>query len=365
MMETNSNLLPGPFRSRWAGKRGSILILVIWVLSILGPFAISIGYHVRQKITLSDRLNQRGWLSGLAQAGISQGVQEVLRDENEDYDSLLESWANNESVFYQIGSELATWTVFYDYYDDSEQAWKERYGVQDEGSKLNLNIQSAPIMARLFQIVAEVDQEAADEIAYSIVDWRDSDTFLKNPTYGGESDYYEDLDIPYSAKDGPLEVLDELLLIRGMTPEIYSKIKDFVTVFGESGVNINTASRPVLLALGLGETTVQKIFDYRAGTDRVLGTTDDRGLHSKETIAADLGAFVPINASEAGTFERLESEGYLGVSSTHFMVRSRGEAAAKKVKLEIVAVFDREGKIYFWEAGIPKRYEPKPETMSI
>src|SRR5436853_5224849 len=64
-----------------------------------------------------------------------------------------------------------------------------------------------------------VDASEVPSVADSILDWIDTD----NGTHlnGVESDYYEGLEPPYSAKNGPLDDLSELLLIRGVTQDIY------------------------------------------------------------------------------------------------------------------------------------------------
>src|SRR5208283_2756093 len=38
---------------------------------------------------------------------------------------------------------------------------------------------------------------------------------------GAETDYYQGLKPSYSAKNGPIDDISELLLIKGVTPEIY------------------------------------------------------------------------------------------------------------------------------------------------
>jgi type II secretory pathway component PulK len=54
------------------------------------------------------------------------------------------------------------------------------------------------------------------EIADSILDWIDADDQTRDS--GAESDYYSTLQPPYKPKNGPLTTIDELLLVRGVTP---------------------------------------------------------------------------------------------------------------------------------------------------
>lgn len=57
-----------------------------------------------------------------------------------------------------------------------------------------------------------------DELADAILDFIDSDETARE--FGCESEYYESLSPPYPAKNSPLESLDELLLVRGVTPSL-------------------------------------------------------------------------------------------------------------------------------------------------
>jgi hypothetical protein len=54
------------------------------------------------------------------------------------------------------------------------------------------------------------------EIADAILDWLDEDDEPRE--FGAEADYYSSLVPPYAPKNGPLETVEELLLVRGVTP---------------------------------------------------------------------------------------------------------------------------------------------------
>ena len=56
------------------------------------------------------------------------------------------------------------------------------------------------------------------ELADAILDFIDDDDEPR--TNGCESEYYKSLTPSYPAKNGPLETLDELLLVRGVTPDL-------------------------------------------------------------------------------------------------------------------------------------------------
>jgi len=96
-----------------------------------------------------------------------------------------------------------------------------RYGLEDESTKLNINL--------LAVLDEKYGQDAGrellmslpgmtEDIADAILDWIDEDEGPRD--YGAESDYYSGCDPPYYPKNGPLETIEELLLVRDVTPEL-------------------------------------------------------------------------------------------------------------------------------------------------
>lgn len=95
-----------------------------------------------------------------------------------------------------------------------------RYGLEDESTRLNLNT----------LLVLEKQQEGSavqllmslpgmtEEIADAILDWLDPDDEPR--PLGAEVDHYSGLNPPYRPKNGPLDSVEELLLVRGITPEL-------------------------------------------------------------------------------------------------------------------------------------------------
>jgi len=105
-------------------------------------------------------------------------------------------------------------------------AYEQRFGaVTDEGSKLNINalIQLDPsgeLLAAALTKLAEVTSNPllTAEVIDAIVDWVDPDEDAR--TNGAENSYYLAAPGEYRAKNGPLNSLDELLLVRGVTPQL-------------------------------------------------------------------------------------------------------------------------------------------------
>ena len=99
---------------------------------------------------------------------------------------------------------------------DGNGGYLTRYGISDEGGKLNLNaLIQLDTSGQLLHDVLLTLPNMTEEIADAIVDWIDPDDTER--TAGAESPYYLGLEQPYRAKNGPLNTLDELLLVRGVT----------------------------------------------------------------------------------------------------------------------------------------------------
>ncbi len=134
---------------------------------------------------------------------------------------------NNPSYFqtipvlmHQDAAQCANFTVLVPNIDDTGNLAGVRYGLEDESARLNINA------------LVEIDklQENAgrdlllglpgmtEDVADAILDWMDSDDEARE--YGVESDYYQGLSPAYGAKNGPLDTVEELLLVRGVTPQL-------------------------------------------------------------------------------------------------------------------------------------------------
>jgi hypothetical protein len=98
-----------------------------------------------------------------------------------------------------------------------------RFGLIDESGKLNVNVlpalasanslSDATVHAFFMQL-----PNMTDNVADAILDWIDSDDTARQ--YGAEADYYLALPQPYRPANGLLTSLDDLLLVRGVTPAL-------------------------------------------------------------------------------------------------------------------------------------------------
>src|SRR5262249_50054056 len=95
-----------------------------------------------------------------------------------------------------------------------------RYGVTDESGKINLNamVKSGASLDRIHDLLMKL-ANMADGIADAKIDWANSDEGQARPN-GAKDSYYSSLSPGYRCKNGPLDSLEELLLVRGVTPDL-------------------------------------------------------------------------------------------------------------------------------------------------
>ncbi len=148
-----------------------------------------------------------------------------------------------------------------------------------ETAKMDLNTASPEALDRLL-LSLNVDPARAFEIATAIADWR-----AGSPDNGPFDAYYLSQKPPFVSPHFPFQETEELLQVKGVTPEIYyggfsvsgsdslsgqhvlqrqPGLVDCVTVYGSGGlVDVNTASPAVLAALGIPAPVVGMILQQR------------------------------------------------------------------------------------------------------
>ncbi len=204
-----------------ARRRGSLLVVVLVVIVLLTLAAANYSARMTTELEATTIAASDVQARMLADSG-AEYIATVLANRNEPgLDNLLhnpDSFLGITVVESENARARGRFTVIAPLEQDTT-ATRVRYGLMDESAKLNLNL-----LDKL-----DLDDEESrnllmglpymtEEIADAIRDWVDVDDTSRD--YGVESEYYESLSPPYSAKNGPLETIDELLLVRGVTPEL-------------------------------------------------------------------------------------------------------------------------------------------------
>jgi type II secretory pathway component PulK len=328
-------------------RRGSIVVIVLWSVCFLSVLAVIIGYGVRQKISLVRRLDESSNLRLIADCGVRKAISELKVNRDELFYSLNSPVSNNESAFRDIRVGDGAYTVSYEYTDEASGEKQTRYGVIDEESKININTADLAVLVRLFREAAGYDEMESQSLAASIIDWRDEDSELSVPLGSAEDSYYRNLHDPYEAKDALFETIDELLPVKGMSPGLLDKIKDYVTIYGDGIVNANTASRAVLIAAGLTPDMANKIIKFRYGPDGKIGTQDDGVFIAQASIVPILSQLYNMSVSEIDTLTAIVQQRF-GVQSSNFIVHSAASFKNSKKVLNVISVVDSSSKVLYW-----------------
>ena len=267
-------------------RRGIALLLVVSVTTIL--VAAALEYNRRARFTLISTAAMRDGitLSQMATSGVHAAMAMLIKDKSEsNTDSLLEDWADTskiDEILQEIPFESGAISV----------------KISDEMGKIQVNALVAfpdrnafnpaqlNLWGRFLNYMGDEEQLQDDSeptaITNSVKDWLDSgDDDATTGLSGAEREYYQSLDPPYAPRNGPLTDLNELMLIKGISPELFygSKekpgISQFMTIYGVVGsadafsfpgrININTAELPVLMALMPLENQdlVEGLFEFR------------------------------------------------------------------------------------------------------
>lgn len=332
--------------------KGSILILSLWVLSFLTIFAVQIGLQIRQRIMLVSRMEERSQLRLIADAGIKKGIallRQGFMSDGARYTSEMKiALHNNRDLFKDIRVGAGSFSVLYGpQEEEKELSSSTSYGLVDEERKININAADAATLTRLMQRVLGGQDQTASEIAEAIVDWREPG--IRQPQGFYSDAYYSNLQFPYQPKDGYFELIDELLLLKGISPEVFYQLREYLTIYGDGRVNINTASEHVLYALGMNDSLINKLVSLRQGPDGREGTTDDFIFERVHDLASDLLKSVQLEVDEIKQIDLLNSAARLKTSSRFFSIQSSSRLDNSRLSDTVWAVYDTYwNRIEYW-----------------
>src|SRR5450631_2034067 len=207
-------------------QRGIALVLVLWLTVMLTVIAGSFAYGMRNE-ALAAR-NALSWAQARARAddAIHRTAFELLRPKVSP-----DVWSPDGSV--------RTWD------DDGARIV---VSAIDESGKIDLNTAPDALLKGLLMTAGGLDEPSAAQFVDVIGDWKDADD-LRRPN-GAEAADYKAAGSPYVPANAFFETVPELQRVLGMTPALYAKIADNLTVQSrQPGVNPLYASRATLLAL--------------------------------------------------------------------------------------------------------------------
>ena len=207
-------------------ERGIALILVLWLTILLTVIGGSFAYGMRNEALAARNSLSLAQARALADGAIYRTVFELMRPR-----TLADLWSADGAihVWDENGSRIAVRAL-------------------DESGKIDLNTAPDGLIKNLLQTAAELDADTAGRLVDVIGDWKDIDD-LRRPN-GAEAPDYQAAGRNYKPANASFEAVAELQRVLGMTPAVYGRIADSLTVHSRmAGINPAFASRTVLLAV--------------------------------------------------------------------------------------------------------------------
>jgi len=350
-------------------EKGIALVLILWVLVLLSVIAGEFCFAMRTEVNITRNFKDQSEAYYLALAGVNRAIGELIRNErirqkstplNEKGKAAVVKEGTEETE--QTEEDEDPWRINVDVAPVSFGGGEFRVRIGNESGKININGANEALLKMMVEAF-DIEQQQKDIIVDSILDWRDENDLHR--LNGAENEYYNGLPEPYPCKNGSFDSVEELLLVRGVTPEIYyGWLKDVVSAltppkdnekvvggFKEyrvdlNKININAASGKVLMALpSMTEDLVRDIMTYRKGSDfRVM--SEVCSVVGTEVCKA----ISPYITLEMGPFFKVKSEGTVGSEKTR-----RG--------LEVVVEVDRRLKKGYRIVEWRDRLEPGAESF--
>jgi len=223
-------------------QQGIALVLVLWLTVLLMLIAAEFADSMRHEALAARNAASYATAKAIADGAISRAVWEVTRSlgSNAGYDR-----AHGVA---QYIAEAGEWLP-----DGRPHAWEEggvriRVVVLDEAARINLNTASDAVLGNLLRTTGGLSADEASRLVDAIGDWKDADD-LRRPN-GAEAPEYRLAGRHYRPANAPFETVEELGRVLGMTPALYERIADSITVYSkQNGINSAYAPRSVLMAM--------------------------------------------------------------------------------------------------------------------
>jgi general secretion pathway protein K len=256
-------------------KRGVALLITLSVTTLLVSMALEYNRRARYAVIAAAAARDYLTMTEMAGTGVQVAMAILVRDKAQnDTDTPMDDWADPEKISEALKAfpfEAGQVTVVIE--DELGKIQVNALVNQPNGQQFNESQRT--LWERFLQFYADrkdlkldlKDDNEPQAILNSLKDWMDSgDDDAITGLSGAETSYYRDKEPPYPCRNGPLTDLDELLLVKGITPELYYGSREvpgiarYLTVHGmEPGagteikfpgrINLTTAELPVLFAL--------------------------------------------------------------------------------------------------------------------
>ncbi|MEJ0088644.1 MAG: hypothetical protein WDM80_02675 [Limisphaerales bacterium] len=316
---------------------GVALLVVMIAIAVFSALAAALVFSMKVETRLAMNANHEQQLLWLGRSGVEY-ARWILAQEatipGQQYDALNQIWAGGPGAMAETNSVLMGISLTDFQIGEGTVSLK----IVDLDRKVNINTANAAVLQQALTVMG-VNADEMSVVSDSIQDWRSPAAPPR--VAGAQSDYYQSLTPPYYAKNAPIDDLSELLLIKGVTPEMYwgggssnspappqrpklgirngpneipvypFGLADVFTAVSSGRINVNTADANVLQMIpGVDANVAAAVMQQRAGPDGVEGTEDDTpiqnaagALQAAGMNPADAGRSGNLLATRSTTFE--------------------------------------------------------------
>jgi general secretion pathway protein K len=240
---------------------GVALIMVLWVMAILSVVVLEFCLAMRTEVHITQNYKEELQLYSMAEGGVQRTIAELIYKHDPKIQQMRKTQKSEE-----IPPDKKEWVTDGRPYPIPFDQGTCEIRIMSEAGKVNINVVSEFMLRKVIGQLG-LEGEKRDIVVDSILDWRDPDDFYR--VNGAENDYYQSLKEPYNCKNGNLDSIEELLLVRGITPDLFYGgkgikkegeelkvdrigLKDIFSIYspGEQ-IDINSAT-PLILSIVLG-----------------------------------------------------------------------------------------------------------------
>lgn len=188
---------------------GFALIIVLWFLVLIAAIATYLLANARMEIAIARNIRSSAAAEALADAGIAEAV-------FNESDPVASNHWRPDGAAHRVRLAAGEITI----------------RITDETAKVNPNLTTDGMIAALFE-AAGIEQTQARRLGAAIADWVGPQSAPR--PLGAKLDQYLAAGKSYGPPNAPVQSLDELQLVLGMTPQIFAAVRPYLTIYTDTG----------------------------------------------------------------------------------------------------------------------------------
>ena len=325
-----------------SNEKGFILVTILLVIAVLFPLILAFNAKVQLNLIQAENFLNSVQALRIARSGV-EGAKGILKADDASYDAKTDKWAaafpslalgdgilnvvvvdedgkipinnlivavkNNQAAAGPNAAGGATPATTTPAASGAASATTTTPAAGNAAGTATGNVVTYQVDkdldTRLRSLISQLGGKP--EIVDALIDWLDPDNDTTGSD-GAEDDYYKQQG--YRCKNGPLDSLDELLLVRGFDNELLTdkNLKSYLTIAPTDGkVNLNTAPIQVLyavlgtqtsnLAQPMSQSTIQDLVRYRDEHDLKNVTDMTSAVKISQDQASAVTPLVKVNSA--------------------------------------------------------------------